>query len=102
MYCYIADHRLESEILKRTKGLSKKQFYLKTRRFLQAGLLKKGEGTFLGKNFGIVVFHTQLVIESDIKNCWKLKPVISFRQHVVLIKKILTDNRIENILVKQG
>lgn len=31
MFCSIANNRVESEVLKRTKGLSKKQFYLRTR-----------------------------------------------------------------------
>ena len=110
MYCYIADHSLESEILKRTKGLSKKQFYLRTRRLLQVGLVKGSKGSFSLTNFGIVVFHAQLVIESGIKNYWKLKAVdsiqatggIAEQERNLLIKTILNDNRIENILVKQG
>jgi hypothetical protein len=51
-----------------------------------------------------------LVIESGIKNYWKLKAVdsiqatggIAEQERNMLIKTILNDNRIENILVKQG
>ena len=96
-------------MLKRTKGLSKKQFYLRTRRLLQVGLVKRSKGSFSLTNFGIVVFHAQLVIESGIKNYWKLKAVDSIQatggieqERNMLIKTILNDNRIENILVKQG
>lgn len=110
MFCSIANNRVESEVLKRTIGLSKKQFYLRTRRLLQVGLVKRSKGSFSLTNLGIVVFHAQLVIESGIKNYWKLKAVDSIQategiaehERNVLIKTILNDNRIENILVKQG
>ena len=80
MFCSLANNSVESEVLKRTKGLSKKQFYLRTRRLLQVGLVKRSKGSFSLTNFGIVVFHAQLVIESGIKNFWKLKAVDSIRQ----------------------
>ena len=110
MFCSIANNRVESEVLKRTKGLGKKQFYLRTRRLLQVGLVKRSKGSFSLTNFGIVVLHAQLVIESGIKNYWKLKAVdsiqaiggIAEQEGNMLIKTILNDNRIENILVKQG
>lgn len=57
MYCSIANNNVESEVLKRTKGLSKKQFYLRTRRLLQVGFVKRSKGSFSLANFGIVVFH---------------------------------------------
>ena len=77
---------------------------------LQVGLVKRSKGSFSLTNFGIVVFHAQLVIESGIKNYWKLKAVdsiqatggIAEQERKMLIKTILNDNRIENILVKQG
>ena len=68
MFCSIANNSVESEMLKRTKGPSKKQFYLRTRRLLQVGLVKRRKGFSSLANFGIVVFHAQLVIESGIKN----------------------------------
>ena len=51
MFCSIANNRVESEVLKRTKGLSKKQFYLRTRRMLQVGLVKRSKGFFLAYKF---------------------------------------------------
>jgi predicted transcriptional regulator len=110
MFCSLANNSVESEVLKRTKGLSKKQFYLRTRRLLQVGLVKRSKGSFSLTNFGIVVFHAQLVIESGIKNYWKLKAVdsiqatggIAEQERNMLIKTILNDNRIGHILVKQG
>jgi hypothetical protein len=77
---------------------------------LQVGLVKRSKGSFSLIYFGIVVFHAQIVIESGIKNYWKLKAVdsiqatggIAEQERNMLILTILNDNRIENILVKQG
>lgn len=110
LFCSIAKNSLESEVLKRTKGLSKKQYYLRTRRLLQVGLVKRNKGSFSLTNFGAVVFHAQLVIEAGIKNYWKLKAVDSIQstgeigeqERNMLIKTILNDNTIEKILVKQS
>lgn len=110
MFCSIAKNSLESEVLKRTKGLSKKQYYLRTRRLLQVGLVKRNKGSFSLTNFGTVVFHAQLVVEAGIKNYWKLKAVDSIQstgeigeqERNMLIKTILNDNTIEKILVKQS
>jgi predicted transcriptional regulator len=110
MFCSIAKNSLESEVLKKTKGLSKKQYYLRTRRLLQVGLVKRNKGSFSLTNFGAVVFHAQLVIEAGIKNYWKLKAVDSIQstgeigeqERNMLIKTILNDNTIEKILVKQS
>jgi len=110
MFCSIAKNSLESEVLKRTKGLGKKQYYLRTRRLLQVGLVKRNKGSFSLTNFGAVVFHAQLVIKAGIKNYWKLKAVDSIQstgeigeqERNMLIKTILNDNTIEKILVKQS
>ena len=67
MFCSLANNSVESEVLKRTKGLSKKQFYLRTRRLLQVGLVKRNKGSFSLTNFGIVVFHAQLVISQVLR-----------------------------------
>jgi len=75
---------------------------------LKVGLIKRKNGRFSLTAFGAVVYHAQLVIESGIKNYWKLKAVDSIQaateigeqKRAKLIKSILGDNRIERILVK--
>ena len=105
MFCSIANNRVESEVLKRTKGPGAAVLF-KNQAIVASRISK---GSFSLTNFGIVVFHAQLVIESGIKNYWKLKAVdsiqatggIAEQERNMLIKTILNDNRIENILVKQ-
>jgi hypothetical protein len=54
------------------------------------------------------VYHAQLIIESGVKNYWKLKGIDSIKsatdigqqERVKLIKSILNDNTIEKILTE--
>jgi predicted transcriptional regulator len=108
MFCFIAKQSVESDVLKQTKGLSTKQYYSRTEHLLEVGLIKRKKGRFSITAFGAVVYHAQLVIESGIKNYWKLKAVDSIQsstdigeqERVKLIKSILGDIEIERILVE--
>lgn len=107
IFCSIAKESVESGVLKVAKGLSRKQYYSRTSQLLKVGLIKRKNGRFSVTAFGAVIYHAQLVIESGIKNYWKLKAVDSIRsstdigeqERVKLIKSILGDTRIEKILV---
>ena len=95
-------------MLKLTEGLSRKQYSSRTEHLLEVGLIKRKKGRFSLTAFGAVVYHAQFVIESGIKNYWKLKAVDSIRsltdigeqERVNLIKSILDDNTIEKILME--
>ena len=108
MFCSIAKGNVESDVLKLTEGLSRKQYYSRTEHLLEVGLIKRKKGRFSLTAFGAVVYHAQFVIESGIKNYWKLKAVDSIRsltdigeqERVKLIKSILDDNTIEKILME--
>jgi hypothetical protein len=105
----IANGTVESDVLKRKEGISKKQFYMRTRQMLNAGIIKRMKGKFSLTNFGLVVYHGQLVMEKGVKNFWKLKAIDSIQEsgqiveheRIKLIQTILDDNAIEDILVKQ-
>ena len=108
MFCSIAKGSVESDVLKLTEGLSRKQYYSRTEHLLEVGLIKRKKGHFSLTTFGAVVYHAQFVIESGIKNYWKLKAVDSIRsstdigeqERVKMIKSILNDNTIEKILTE--
>ena len=108
MFCSIAKQSVECAVLKQTKGLSKKRYYSRASQLLKVGLIKRKNGRFSLTCFGAVVYHAQLVIESGIKNYWKLKAVDSIQsstdideqERVKLIKSILEDSTIEKILVE--
>jgi predicted transcriptional regulator len=109
MFCSIAKGSVESEVLKETKGLSKKQYYFRMRQLLKAGLVKRIKGSFSLTCLGAVVYHAQLIVEKGVNNYWKLKAIDSIQssaeigQHerTKLIKTIIDDSGIESILVAQ-
>jgi hypothetical protein len=105
----IAKGTVESETLKSADGMSKKQFYMRTRQMLDAGIIRRVKGKFSLTNFGAIVNHGQLIMEKGVNNYWKLKAVDSIQEsgqigeheRIKLIKTILNDDVIENILVTQ-
>ena len=109
LFCSIAKGSVESEELKETKGLSRKQFYTNTSQLLKQGLIQRNKGSFSLTCLGAIVYHAQLVIETGVNNYWKLKAIDSIvssggieeHERTKLIKTIIDDNRIEAILVAQ-
>jgi predicted transcriptional regulator len=109
MFRSIAKGSIESEVLKETKGLSKKQYYFRMRQLLKAGLVRRIKGSFSLTCLGAVVYHAQLIVEKGVNNYWKLKAIDSIQssgeigQHerTKLIKTIIDDSGIESILVAQ-
>ena len=109
LFCSIAKGNIESEELKETKGLSRKQFYTRTSQLLKQGLIQRNKGSFSLTSLGIIVYHAQLVIEAGVNNYWKLKAIDSIessgeiveQERVKIIKTILDDNTVQNILVAQ-
>lgn len=106
----IAKGTVESEILKQKVGITKKQYYMRTRQFLNTGLVRRVKGKFSLTNFGVIIYHAQLIMEAGVNNYWKLKAIDSIQdsgqigehERLKLVKTILNDNVIENILVRQS
>lgn len=109
LFSSIAQGSGESDILKETKGLSNKQYYLRTRQLLKTGLIKRFKGRFSLTSFGVIVYHAQLIVEKGMNNYWKLKAIDSIQssaeigehERTKLIKTIIDDSGIERILVAQ-
>jgi hypothetical protein len=105
----IAKGSVESEILKDKEGMSKKQFYMRTSQMMNAGIIRRVKGKFSLTNFGVIVYHGQLVMEKGVNNFWKLRAIDSIQEsgqigeheRMKLVKTILNDDAIENILVTQ-
>ena len=109
LFCSIAKGSVESEVLKETKGLTRKQYYSRTKQLLKTGIIKRSKGSFSITCLGAIVYHAQLVIEKGVSNYWKLKAIDSIQssaeigQHerMKLIKTIIDDSGIESILMAQ-
>lgn len=52
----IARGRVEGEVLKQIEGLSRKQYYVRTKQLLKAGLVQRSLGRFSVTNLGVVIF----------------------------------------------
>ncbi len=109
LFCSIAKGSVESQVLKETKALSRKQFYTRTGQLLHAGLIQRNKGSFSLTSLGSIVYHAQHIIETGVNNYWKLKAIDSIvssteigeHERMKLIKTIIDDSRIESILVTQ-
>jgi DNA-binding transcriptional ArsR family regulator len=107
MFRSIAKRNVESQEL--TRGLSRKQYYFRMRQLLKAGLVQRIKGSFSLTCLGAIVYHAQVVIESGVNNYWKLKAIDSIQasreiveqERLKLIKTILDDNIVQNILITQ-
>jgi predicted transcriptional regulator len=105
----IAKQSVESEVLKQTKGLTRKQYYLRIKQLLKQGLIQRNKGSFSLTCLGAIVYHAQSVIEAGVNNYWKLKAIDSIQssaeigehERTKLIKTIIDDSGIESILVAQ-
>ena len=79
------------------------------RQLLKAGLVQRIKGRFSFSCLGAFVYHAQLVIETGVNNYWKLKAIDSIessdqiveQERVKIIKTILDDDTVQNILVAQ-
>jgi hypothetical protein len=71
--------------------------------------LREIKGRFSITNLGTVIYHIQLIMEAGVNNYWELKAIDSIQgsgqigeeERVKLIRTILGDNQIENVLVRQ-
>lgn len=106
----IAKGTVESETLKEKVRITKKQYYMRTRQFLNTGLVSRVKGKFSLTNFGVIIYHAQLIMEAGVNNYWKLKAIDSIQdsgqigehERLKLVKTILNDDVIENILVRHS
>ncbi len=105
----IAKGTVESEVLKEKEGISRKQYYMRTQKLMNTGIVKRVKGKFSITNFGVVVYHAALIMDAGVNSYWKLKAIDSIQdsgqivehERIKLIQTILDGSAIENILIKQ-
>ena len=96
--------------LNNTTDFSKKQFYSRTALMIREGLIKRDHGHVFLTSLGKISYHVKLKVENAIRIYWKLKAIDSIQtsgqinehERLKLVKTILNDNMIENILVRQS
>ena len=77
----IASAGSNTDILISQLKLTRKQYYSRMSRLLQAGLVKRQKGRYLLTAFGKVIYSAQMNLEAKIENAldnyWKLKAIDS-------------------------
>ena len=79
------------------------------RQLLKAGLVQRIKGRFSFTCLGAFEYHAQLVIETGVNNYWKLKAIDSIQasgeiveqERLIIIKTILDNNTVQNILIME-
>jgi hypothetical protein len=66
-----------SEILRTQLKLTRKQYYSRISRLTKAGLVKRQKGRYFVTAFGKVIYETQRLLASAVKNLWSLKAIDS-------------------------
>ena len=108
IFLSIAKDGATSESLNENRGLTNKQYYSRIKKLKDIGVIQIRKGHFSLTSLGAIVHHSQLVLEAGVNNYWKLKAIDSIQgseqigeeERLKLVKTILNDNMIENILVK--
>ena len=78
-FARLPEGSVESEELKETKALTRKQYYSRTKQLLKTGLIKRYKGGFSLTCLGAIVYHAQLVIQKGVDKYWKLKAIDSIQ-----------------------
>ena len=68
----------DSDILKTTVKLTRKQYYSRMSGLIKAGLVIRKQGKFYLSSFGRIVYDAQLMIGKAVESYWKLKALDSF------------------------
>jgi len=100
----------DSEILKTTVKLTRKQYYSRMSGLVNAGMVKRKNGNYFITSFGKIVYDAQLMIRKAINTYWKLKAIDSLEiEHRLpadernkIIDTLIDNQDIIKILVKQS
>jgi predicted transcriptional regulator len=107
----IALSNVDSDMVISALAFTRKQYYSRLSALLKADLVKRVRGKYSLTTFGVLVYHTQETIRKAIDQYWKLKAIDSIRvsanelpqeQFHAIIDKLITDQEIKNILLKQN
>ncbi len=66
-----------SETIRTELKLTRKQCYSRLSRLIKAGLVKKQKGRYSPTAFGEVIYYSQRLLGTAVKNYWKLKAIDS-------------------------
>ena len=97
----IAHQDLDPHNILTKLGLTKRQYYSRMFSMLDAGLIKRKNGTYSVTSFGKVVYKAQTLIGQGVSYQWKLKAIDSLemnstplvQEELVKVMNLLIDNQ---------
>jgi Mn-dependent DtxR family transcriptional regulator len=99
----------ESETIRAELKLTRKQYYSRISRLQKTGLVKRQKGRYFLTAFGKVIYDSQRLLGTAIKNYWKLRAIDSlwFDENEVpkeerkkIINELLGNQQLKDILLK--
>lgn len=106
----IASADSNTDILITELKLTRKQYYSRMSRLVQAGLVKRQKGRYLLTAFGKVIYSAQMNLEAKIENAlsnyWKLKAIDSLEmpsreETGKVICALIENEEIKSVLLKE-
>ena len=106
----IASAGSNTDILISQLKLTRKQYYSRMSRLVQAGLVKRQKGRYLLTAFGKVIYSAQMNLEAKIENAldnyWKLKAIDSLEmpsreETGKVICALIENEEIKSVLMKE-
>jgi len=106
----IASADSNTDILITQLKLTRKQYYSRMSRLVQAGLVKRQKGRYLLTAFGKVIYSAQMNLEAKIENAlsnyWKLKAIDSLEmasreETGKVICALIENEEIKSVLLKE-
>ncbi len=100
----------ESETIRDELKLTRKQYYSRISRLQKTGLVKRQKGRYFLTAFGKVIYDSQRLLGTAIKNYWKLRAIdsLGFDENDVpkeerkkIIDELLGNQQLKDILLKQ-
>jgi predicted transcriptional regulator len=106
----VASTHMNTDILITQLKLSRKQYYSRMSRLIEAGIVKRENGRYLLTEFGKVVYSAYTNLESKIENAvnnyWKLRAVDSLavssgQERTEIVSALIDNDEIKSILIKE-
>ena len=98
-----------SETIRAELKLTRKQYYSRISRLIKAGLVKRQKGKYFPTAFGKVIYDSQKLLGTAVKNYWKLKAIDSLgvandnnmpkEERKRIIEELIGNRQIKDILL---
>jgi hypothetical protein len=106
LFTMIAHERISSITLRNNVKITRKQYYSRLSKLINAGLIKRSNGRLILTAFGKLVYQVQKTIEDASANQWKLRAIDSIElsddlpteERRKLMESLIDNKQIRDIL----